>query len=397
MKKIVLATAAILSIGVAGSAQQKKFEFPEYQFTTVKENAITPVKNQYRSGTCWVFSTLGFIESEIIRINKIEDSADYPDLSEFFVVSHSYSERADKYVRLEGKLGFSAGSEADDVLHVIADHGMVPQEAMSGMNYGTDLPIQGELDKVLKGYVDAVVENPNRQLTTAWKRGFDAVVREYLGERPDKFTVGGKEYTPESYRDAMKIVPFDYVTLTSFTHHPFYTEFAIEVCDNWRWDKAWNLPIDEFMAALDYALENGYTAAWGADVSDPGFSRDGIAALVDMKASASTGSDQEKWVGKDEGKPAPQKKVVEKEVTQQTRQEGFDNLTITDDHGMQIFGIAKDQDGNKFYKVKNSWGITGRYNGIWYVSENYLKNQSLDIVIHKDALPKDIRKKLSLK
>lgn len=397
MRKIALAAAGILCVCSAANSQTKKFEFPDYQFTTVKENPITPVKNQYRSGTCWVYSALGFIESEIIRINKIDDSANYPDLSEFFVVSHSYSERADKYVRLEGHLGFSAGSEADDVLDVIAAHGMVPQEAMTGMNYGTELPVQGELDKVLKGYVDAVVMNPNKQLTTAWKRGFDAVLREYLGERPEKFTVGGREYTPESYRDAMKIVPSDYVTLTSFTHHPFYTEFAIEVCDNWRWDKAWNLPVDEFMAVLDNALENGYTAAWGADVSDPGFSRNGIAALVDTKAGSTSGSDQEKWVGKEEGKPAPSKSFVEREATQESRQEGFDNQTITDDHGMQIFGIAKDQDGNKFYMVKNSWGITGRYNGIWYVSENYVKNQSLDIVIHKDALPKDIRKKLALK
>ena len=396
MKKFLI----ILALAVASTASfgqpRPQVKLPEYQFTTVKANPITSVKNQSSSGTCWAFSAIGFLESESIRLCKISDPKKYPDLSEFFIVSNSYYERALKYVRLDGRLAFGAGSEADDVLDVIRDHGIVPNSEMTGMNYGTELPVQGELDAVLKGIVDAVVRNPNRGLTTAWARAFQAVLDEYLGKRPEKFVVDGKEYTPFTYRDALKINPADYVTLTSFTHHPFYTKFAIEVEDNWRWDESYNVPIDEFMSVLDNAINNGYTVAWGADVSHPGFTRDGLAVFVDAKAMASAGSDQEHWVGKAEGKPAPIV-IVEKEASQEQRQKDFDNKTLTDDHGMQIYGIAKDQDGKKYYMVKNSWGVTGKYDGIWYATEAFVKGQSLDYMIHKDALPKDLKAKLGIK
>ncbi|MBO4455682.1 MAG: aminopeptidase [Bacteroidales bacterium] len=396
MKKFLIIFALAL-VGTAAFGQPRpQVKFPEYQFTTVKENPITSVKNQNSSGTCWAFSTIGFFESEAIRLGKITDPAKYPDFSEFFVVSHSYYERALKYVRLDGKLAFGAGSEADDVLDVIRDHGIVPNAEMTGMNYGTELPVQGEMDAVLKGIVDAVVRNPNRGLTTAWARAFQAVLDEYLGKRPEKFVVDGKEYTPLTYRDALKINPSDYVTLTSFSHHPFYTKFVIEVEDNWRWDAAYNVPIDEFMSVLDNAINNGYTVAWGADVSHPGFTRDGLAIFVDPKAAAAAGSDQVRWVGGADGAPAPVA-VVEKEASQEQRQKEFDNKTLTDDHGMQIYGIAKDQDGKKYYMVKNSWGVTGKYDGIWYATEAFVKGQSLDYMIHKDALPKDLKAKLGIK
>ncbi len=403
MKQIVVSVAVFLAAGLCANAQKAKVDFPEYQFTTVIENPITSVKNQYRSGTCWAYSAIGFVESEVIRINNITDPAKYPDFSEFFVVSHSYSDRADKYIMLDGNLTFSAGSQAEDVLDVIRLYGLVPQEEMTGMNYGTELPAQSELDAVLRAYVDAVVKNPNKTLTTAWKRGYQAILDEYLGKYPTEFTVEGVKYTPESYRDALKFNPDDYVTLTSFTHHPFYTYFPFEVADNWRWDEFYNVPIDEMMEILDYALENGYTIAWGADVSEPGFTRDGLAILVDVKASNTNGSDQERWVGKADEKQAKSKAkksaklktnpIVELVPTQQTRQTGFMNKTITDDHGMQIYGVAKDQWGGKYYLVKNSWGETGKYNGIWYASEAFVKGQTLDIAIHKSALPKEFVEK----
>lgn len=403
MKKTLSAIALVLVFTSAASAQAlKRFDFPEYQFQTVQENAITPVKNQASSGTCWAFSTIGFVESEIIRINNIKDTAKYPDLSEFFIVNHSYVDRAEKFVRLDGKLNFGAGSEADDVLDVIRDYGIVPQSAYSGMNYGSELPKQAEMDAVLAAYVEAVAKNPNRTLTTAWKRGFQAVVNEYLGQIPETFTVNGKEFTPQTYRESLKFNPDDYICLTSFTHHPFYTWFAIEVSDNWRWDRSYNVPIDEFMSILDNAINNGFTAAWGTDVSDAGFTRDGLAILVDVKKSTKeapkAGSDQEHWVGKEEGKPAPeaQNEVVEREASQEQRQLDFDNKTITDDHGMQIYGIAKDKNGAKYYMVKNSWGQTGKYKGIWYASEAFVKGQSMDILIHKDALPKEFKAKHNL-
>ncbi len=403
MKKVILTLGAVFAVSLAVNAQKAKVDFPEYKFTTVVENPVTSIKNQYRSGTCWAFSAISFVESEIIRINNITDPEKYPDLSEFFVVSHSYSDRADKYVMLDGNLTFSAGSQGEDVLDVIRLYGIVPQNEMTGMNYGTELPAQGELDAVLRAYVEAVVKNPNRTLTTAWKRGYQAVLNEYFGNYPEKFTVDGVEYTPESYRDALNFNPDDYITLTSFTHHPFYTYFPFEVADNWRWDEFYNVPVDEMMSILDYALENGYTISWGSDVSEPGFTRDGLAILVDVNAKSTAGSDQEHWVGKAEDKPAKAKAkkdaklkanpIVELVPTQETRQEGFLNKTITDDHGMQIYGIAKDQWGGKYYLVKNSWGETGKYKGIWYASEAFVKGQTLDICIHKSALPKDFVEK----
>lgn len=396
MKKLVLAAVCMLSASSVFAQTRPAETKPTYTFTTVKEMPITSVKNQASSSTCWAFSTISFLESEIIRINGIKDPAKYPDLSEFFVVSHSYRERAEKYIRLDGKLGFSPGSEADDVLHVIRDHGIVPNSEMTGMNYGTALPAQNELDAVLAAYVGAVNKVPNRTLTTAWLNGVQGILDAYLGAYPTKFTVDGKEYTPESYRDALKLNPDDYVTLTSFTHHPFYTKFAIEVADNWRWDEAYNLPINEFMQVLDYALENGYTAAWGSDVSEAGFTRTGIATLPDVTAAAAPGSDQARWVGADASNSAAPEAPKEIEPTQEYRQKGFDNKTTTDDHGMHIYGIAKDQYGKKFYMVKNSWGETGTYKGLWYASENFVAGKSMDIMVHKNAIPKEIKKKLGI-
>lgn len=396
MKRTLTTICVLAAAASLASAQSAAPAVQELQFTTVKELPVTSVKNQASSGTCWAFSTISFLESEAIRINKLSEDQ-YPDFSEFFVVSHSYADRADKYVRLDGNLTFGAGSEADDVLHVVRDYGIVPNEAMTGMNYGTALPAQSELDAVLKSYVQAVAKVPNRTLTTAWKNGFQGILDAYLGEYPETFTVNGTEYTPASYRDAMRINPDDYVTITSFTHHPFYTKFAIEVCDNWRWDEAWNLPLDEFMQVLDYALEHGYTAAWGTDCSESGFTRQGLGQLIDATAAAAPGSDQEHWVGKDDSKPAEAAAPKEIVPTQEWRQAEFDRKTTTDDHGMHIYGIAKDQFGRKFYMVKNSWGITGKYQGMWYCSEAFVAGKSIDLVIHKDALPKDIAKKLGIK
>ncbi len=412
--RIILAVVSVLSgTAVFGQPARPAVEFPDYQFTVVKENPITSIKNQNRSGTCWCFSALAFVESEVIRINGITDKAQYPDFSEMYVVSKSYFERGVKYVRMDGILGFSAGSEADDVLHVIRDYGLVPQSEMSGMNYGTELPVQGEMDAVLKGFIDAATKNPNRKLTTAWKRAFQGILDAYLGACPEKFTVDGKEYTPASYRDALNFNPDDYVSLTSFTHHPFYTKFAIEVCDNWRGDEAYNIPIDEFMSVLEDAVMNGYTVAWGSDVSEPGFTRNGMAVLVNTEVKQTAGSDQERWVGPaaPAAKPAakPSKKDAKKDVkpavhepvefvvTQESRQEEFDNKQTTDDHGMQIYGIAKDQNGKKYYMVKNSWGETGKYKGIWYATESFVKGKSLDILVHKDALPQALKDKLGIK
>ena len=394
--RTIISTAIAALVALSASAQGiEPHGGPKYEFTTIKENPITPVKNQYRSGTCWCFSALSFIESEIIRTK-----GETLDLSEMFVVGKSYRDRAVKYVRLDGHLNFSAGSSFGDVLHVINDYGIVPQEAMSGMNYGTELPEQGEFDAALKGYVEDIAKNPNKKLTTAWLNGFDGIVDAYLGEDPATFEVNGKEYTPESYRDYLGINFDDYVNLSSFTHHPFYSQFIIEVPDNWRWDTAYNLPIDEMMEVMYNAIEKGYTIAWGSDVSEKGFNRNGLAIAPVEKKKAAAGSDQEKWVGKaaeektEEAKPELPEEMV---ITQEMRQEGYDNKTTTDDHGMHIYGLAQDQNGTKYFMVKNSWGEAGKYKGIWYASDAFVRFKTMNIVVHKDALPKHIAKKLGIK
>ncbi len=388
--KAILSAVAFGLIAMSAAAQQA----PEYEFTVIKENPITSIKDQSNSGTCWCYSALSFIESEILRTKGKE-----VDLSEMFVVGKSYHDRAVKYVRLDGHLNFAAGSSFGDVLHVIDDYGIVPQEAYFGLNYGTTLPAQSELDAALKGYVSAIAKNPNRKLTTAWLNGFDGILDAYLGEVPETFTVDGVEHTAESYRDALGINYDDYVNLSSFTHHPFYEEFIIEVPDNWRWDTAYNLPIEEFMDVMYNAIENGYTIAWGSDVSETGFTRNGIAVMPDTEQVSTVGSDQERWVGKADQAQEEVKANLPKEmvITQEMRQEGYDRKTTTDDHGMHIFGLAQDQNGTKYFMVKNSWGETGQYKGVWYASDSFVKYKTLNIVVHKDALPKDIKKKLGIK
>ncbi|MBR5014614.1 MAG: aminopeptidase [Bacteroidales bacterium] len=391
--KSIISAAACTLVAMSAYAQAPKA--PEYEFTVVKENPITSIKNQYRSGTCWCYSALSFIESEILRTKGQE-----VDLSEMFVVGRSYHDRAVKYVRLDGHLNFAAGSSFGDVLHVIDDYGIIPQNVYSGFNYGTEMPEQNELDAVLKGYVDAARKNPNGKLTTAWVNGLDGILDAYFGEAPATFNVNGKEYTPESYRDELGINYDDYVNITSFTHHPFYEPFIIEVCDNWRWDSAYNLPMDEMMEVMYNAIENGYTIAWGSDVSENGFTRDGLAVMPVEEKKAAAGSDQERWVGKAADQPKEEVKAElpkEMTITQEMRQEGYDRKTTTDDHGMHIYGVAKDQNGTKYFMVKNSWGETGKYNGIWYASDAFVRYKTLNVVVHKDALPKHIAKKLGIK
>ena len=393
MKKIAL--IVLISLWAVAMSAQDKAASPEYEFTTIKENPVTSIKNQYRSGTCWCFSALSFVESEILRTK-----GDSLDLSEMFVVGKSYRDRAVKYVRLDGHLNFAAGSSFGDVLHVINDYGIVPQDAMPGFNYGTDKPVHSELDAALKGYVDAIKSNPNRKLSTAWLRGFDGIIEAYFGEYPETFTVNGVEYTPESYRDHIGFNYDDYVNISSFTHHPFYEPFIIEVCDNWRWDTAYNLPMDEMMEVMYNAINKGYTIAWGSDVSEKGFTRDGLAVMPVEEKKVTAGSDQERWVGKAKEEQKEEVKTElpkEMEITQEMRQEGYDRKTTTDDHGMHIYGLAQDQNGTKYFMVKNSWGETGKYKGIWYASEPFVRAKTLNIVVHKDALPKDIKKKLGIK
>lgn len=394
--EIICGLAALLCLSASAEAATKP-QAKDYKFTVVKENPVTSVKDQNRSGTCWVFSTLSFLESEAIKLKNIKDTTLYPDFSEMFVVYKAYQDRADKYVRVGGKLGFSAGSGFGDALEVINNYGLISQSAYSGLNYGYDLPVQGEIDAVLKAYVDAIVQvskSSRDGLTPVWKKGFEGILNGYFGPIPTEFD----GYTLESYRDSYGIDASNYVNISSFTHHPFYTQFSVEVEDNWRGSTAYNLPLDEMMQVIDNAIDNGYTVLWGGDVSEKGFTRDGLGVLVGNEASNS-GSDQARWVGAGDNKSNASDTAIwdEVPVTQESRQAEFDRMTTTDDHGMHIYGKAVDQNGNKYYLVKNSWGNAGEFKGIWYMSESYIKAKTINFVVNKNAVPKDIRKKAGIK
>lgn len=399
MKKFfVSALMLAFALSSVSAKDKKKTEDEGYVFTTVKELKITPVKNQNRTGTCWCFSTLGFLESELLRMGKGEY-----DLSEMFIVSKNYKDKAEKFVRLHGELNYAQGGSFEDVLQAWKDYGIVPESVMNGLQYGEDMHVHNELESASRAYLDQIIKNPNRKLSTAWKKGFDGIIDAYLGTAPEKFTYNGKEYTPKSFAAELGINPDDYVSLTSYTHHPFYSEFAIEVQDNWRWATSYNLPIDELMQVFENAINTGYTIAWGADVSEKGFTRNGIGVIPDIESMERSGSDQDRWLGLSTSeKDAEIKKMMEKpckelEITQEMRQEAYDNYETTDDHGMQIYGIAKDQTGKKFYMIKNSWGTDNKYKGTWYISENFVKYKTMNIVVHKDALHQAIKDKLHIK
>ncbi len=403
MKKITLHFFLIVFTFVLTTdiilAQEEETKEPKgYEFTIITENDETPIKNQYKSSTCWSFSSLAFIESELLRMGKEEY-----DLSEMFIVRQTYSEKAQKYVRFHGEFNFSGGGAFHDVLHVINEYGIVPEEVYNGKVIGEDNHIHGELDAVTRGYIDAVIKNKNKKLTPVWYQGFEGILDAYLGECPESFTYNGKEYTPRSFADELEINTEDYIEIGSYTHHPFYEKFILEIPDNWMLDKVYNVPLDEMMEIMDYALENGFTIGWGSDISEKGFSwKNGVAIVPDEELTDLSGSEKEKWekLTKDEKKKALycfDGPVKEKNITQEMRQQEFDNYSTTDDHGMQITGIAEDQDGNKFYKVKNSWGTTDHiYDGYFYASDAFVRLKTIDIMVHKDAIPKDIRKKLGL-
>lgn len=396
MKKLVV--AGLMLAGLLSTTVEAQ-NADEYVFTPVKELKITSVKNQNRTGTCWSFSGIGFLEAELLRMGKGEY-----DLSEMFVVSHSYKDKADKFVRLHGCLNFAQGGSFGDVLYATKHYGAVPESVMNGLHYGEDQHVHGELESLAISYVNTVIKNPNGKLSTAWKKGLDGIVDAYLGEIPEKFTYNGKEYTPKSFGEELGLNIDDYISLTSYTHQPFYTAFPIEVQDNWRWDLSYNLPLDELMQVMDNAINTGYTIAWASDVSEKGFTRNGIAVAADVTSIETSGSDQDKWVGLSRSeKDAEIRKMIEKPgckeltITQEMRQKDYDNYQTTDDHGMLIYGIAKDQTGKKFYMVKNSWGTDNKYNGTWYASEPFVAYKTMTIVVHKDALPKAIKTKLALK
>ena len=397
MKRIFILALAAMTVAGVQAQDQKPDNKPV--FTTVKENPITSVKDQNRSGTCWNFSTLSFFEAEILKA-----TGKTYDLCESFVENKTYMERAIQVVRYHGDCQFAQGGSAEDVLATLKTHGICPEDAMPfpGSLYGDSLNNFNEFFSLLEPYVAAVAKSNSKKLSSQWKVGLQGILDAYLGKCPEEFTYEGKTYTPKTFAQSLGLNFDDYVSITSYTHHPFYTGFAVEVQDNWRFPHSYNLPLDEMMRVIDNAVEKGYTVAWGGDVSEEGFTRQGLAYAIDTKKTESlAGSDMARWL-----KMTASKRqnlidslgctVPEIVPTQELRQERFDNWELTDDHGMLIYGIAKDQNGREYYMVKNSWGETGEYKGIWYMTKTYIAANTMDFLVNKKAIPAEIRKKLGI-
>lgn len=401
MKKIIaLAMLAVVATGAnAKGKKQPKVDPNKPVFTIVKENPITSVKDQNRSGTCWAYSTLSYFESEILK-----STGKTYDLCESFVANKDYMDRAVQVVRYHGDMQFAQGGSAYDVYYVLKNYGICPEDAMPfpGSLYGDSLNNFNEFFSLLEPYVDGIATSKASKISNQWKVGFQGILDAYLGKCPENFTYEGKNYTPKSFASSLGLNMDDYVTITSYTHHPFYSQFVVEVQDNWRNPASYNLPMDEMMQIIDNAVMNGYTVAWGGDVSEPGFTRDGLAYMIDAKKMQSLqGSDMARWLGLSAAKrrnliDSLGCNVPEVQPTQEMRQERFDNWELTDDHGMLIYGIAKDQNGKEYYMVKNSWGEAGKYKGTWYMTKTFIAANTMDYMVNKNAIPANIRKKMGI-
>ncbi len=371
-------------------------------FTTVIENPVTSIKNQNNSGTCWSYSALAFLESEVLK--KHPEMKDI-DLCESFLVSKTYIDRADRNIRTHNDASFSQGGSFYDAIYCMKHYGLIPEGIMPYpvTAYGDSLFNFTSFFPPMEAYVTSISKSEAKKINPNWKKNVQGMVDNYFGECPEKFTYKGKEYTPQSFVQYLGLNPDDYVSLTSYTHHPFYESFILEIQDNWRWASSYNLPLEELMEVMEYSVKNGWTFAWGADVSEDGFSRRSgknrcVATVPDTKSTAGVGSDQSRWTGEKAGANISSSDGAgEKTITQELRQQGYDDWTTTDDHGMQIYGIAKDQNGKEYFMMKNSWGEYGPFKGFWYVSKPYAAYKTMNIVINKNAIPAKIAKKLGIK
>lgn len=355
-----------------------------YLFTIEKQYSATPVKNQARTGTCWSFSTVSFFESELIRMGKGEY-----DLSEMYVVRNIYDQKARLYARMHGKSNFGPGGTFHDVINTLRSKGMVPEDVYNGRPDGQPHHNHNEMDEMLAGIMNSVVTEDQEKLPANWQKVFAATLDIYLGAPPETFEYKGKSWTPQSFAASLELNPDDYIEITSFTHHPWYEKFILEIPDNWDWHSMYNLPLDEMMEVVEYALDNGFTIGWDTDVTEATFShRNGVAIIPDDSETSLSGQGRF---------PVFDEPGQEKTITSEIRQQAFDDYSTTDDHLMHIAGTARDQNGTKYYMVKNSWGeASNQCGGYLFASDAYLRMKTIHILVHKDGIPKTIRKKLGL-
>lgn len=390
MKKIffsILATSWV----VTGMAQDnlvksldanKSDSAKKFQFTSIIDLEDSPVKNQGSSGTCWSYSGNSFLESEMMRNGK-----PFVDISEIYTARCAYIERAKNYVRMHGNIGWGDGAELHDVVAIYKKYGAVPYEVYTGLNYGTNKNKFGEMQAALEGFLKGIVENRNGKLTKNWLPAFIAALDTYLGKAPETFTWNGKEYTPLSFADeVVGIKPDKYIELSSYTYVPYYEQTLMMVPDNWSLQSVYNVPMNELTEIVDNALQNGYSVAWATDVSEKYFSWKNGVAIVPEKEFEDMEPEEAKKVF-----DGPQKERV---ITAALREEAFDNYTTTDDHGMHIVGLAKDQNGKEYYMVKNSWGDKNDYKGYLYVSKAYFQYKTTAILVNEGAMPDGIMRKL---